>query len=265
MEQKPQSIRVNMTIAHHVTMTIEQMERMFRMRITDIPLSPVYGDPDLYYRHAKGENLFFLGPESNANKAIWVKQQVDMFTALGWRFIVLDMSRFGDMGAAMIVGGSWTNIERNAVQHMQPPVIVRIKKFGDLLNTLDDINLMKSEQGIKHTIVVHLGDMRTLAQDEKDALFSALLKISTYKDGLWLIAEHFQTFPMEYMDLFQTQIVMAQEEPDIALPAWQKRFNLEDCDVTELEQEEAYFLFRGRSEGANNRFLIGNMRQREEL
>ncbi len=223
------------------------------------PMSPVYGEPDLYYRHAKGENMFILGPESNPYKSSWIQRQIRMFSLLGWRFLVIDLSRMGKMGGAHMLGGRWSNIERNAVLNMTPPVIVRAPRLRDLMETLDEINIMKSEHAsMKHVTVVHLGDIRTLDKEEKGALHGSLLKISTYGHGVWLIAEHFQSFPMEYLDMFHTQVVMAQDEPDIELPKWVKKFNLEEVNVAELEEEEAYFLFRGKSEGAQ-RLYVSNL------
>lgn len=212
----------------------------------------------MYYRHAKGENLFVLGPESNHYKAVWVRRQVDMFSSLGWQFLVLDMSTTGQMGSPHLIGERWSNIERHFVLHTRPPVVVRIPRFRDMLEILDDINLMKFENGSQHTIVVHLGNIRTLTNDEKRALYGALLKIAAYNHGLWLLVEHFQTFPMENIDMFHTQVVCAQEEPDIGIPLWTRTFNIEECDVTQLDENEAYCLFRGRSEGAR-RLLIADL------
>jgi len=228
-----------------------------------LPMSPAYGEPDLYYRHAKGENLFVLGPESNPHKSNWVHRQIQMFSNLGWRFLVIDMSTNGEMGTPHMLGGNWSNIERNAVLRMNPPVVVRVPRFRDLLETLDEVNIMKADNpSMKHVTVVHLGNVRTLDKEEKGALYGSLLKLHTYGHGLWLIAEHFQSYPMEYLDMFHTHVVLAQDEPDIELPKWTKQFNLENVDVTGLDEEEAYLLFRGRSEGARCLYIsnISNAR-----
>lgn len=176
---------------------------------------------------------------------------------------MLDMSPDEEMGAAHILGGQWSNIERNAVLRMTPPVIVRVPRFRDLMETLDEVNIMKNDNpSMKHVTVVHLGDIRALDNEEKGALYGSLLKLHMYGHGIWFIAEHFQSFPMEYLDMFETQIVMAQDEPDIEIARWAKQFNVQNVEVTELDEEEAYFLFRGKSEGANRCYIcnISNSR-----
>ena len=224
------------------------------------PMEPLYGgEPDLYYRHAKGENMFILGPEKNLHKSDWIRRQIEMFSGLGWRFLILDMSPSEEMGAAHILGGNWSNIERNAIMRIAPPVIVRVPRFRDLMETLDEVNIMKNDRpSMQHVTVVHLGDIRALDNEEKAALYGSLLKLRLYGHGVWFIAEHFQSFPMEYMDMFDTQVVIAQDEPDIEITKWAKRFNLQNVDMSELDEEEAYFLFRGKSEGANH-FYICNI------
>ncbi|MCF8567443.1 hypothetical protein LLE49_22245 [Alicyclobacillus tolerans] len=232
----------------------------------DFPMTPVYGEPDLYYRHAKGENLFVLGPESNRHKSDWIRRQIQMFSSLGWRFLILDLSPMSEMGAPHMLGGNWSNIERHAVLNMTPPVIIRTPRLRDLLETLDEVNILKLEYpSMNHVTVVHLGNIRALDKEEKGALAGSLLKIQMYDHGVWLVTEHFQSYPMEDLDRFQTHVVLAQDEPDIELPKWTKKFNLGNVDVTELDDEEAYFLFRGKSEGARHLYVcnISNARDWE--
>lgn len=228
-------------------------------------MSPIYGgEPELYYRHAKGENLFMLGPESNPHKYDWIRRQIHMFSSLDWRLLILDMSPLGDMGTPHMLGGNWSNVERGAVSRIAAPVVVHTPRLRDLLETLDEVNIMKNDNpSMKHVTVVNLGSLRAVTKEEKNALYGSLLKLHTYHHGVWLIAEHFQSFPMEYMDMFHTQIVVAQDEPDIELPKWTKKFNLEGVHMDELDEEEAYFLFRGRSEGANHFYICNISNQRD--
>lgn len=223
-------------------------------------IRPIYGDMKLYYRHAEEENLFLLGSESNPHKTDWLNRQIDLFSKLGWKFLVLDMSEVSAMGRPHLLSGRWSNIERNALLNFVPPVIVRAPRFQDLLDTLDEINLIKSENpSAKHITVVYLGNIRALVPDEKDALYEVLLKLSTYHHGIWLAAERFQPFLLDKLDLFHTQIVFADEdEPDIEMQKWTKRYGIEQLDISQLDEEEAYCLFRGKSEG-NGRLYVCNL------
>lgn len=230
----------------------------------NLPITPIHGDAKLYYRHAEGENLIIVGPESSPYKTNWVKDQIDVFTRLGWRFLVIDMSPLSVMGKPHIIGEHWTNIERQSIFNIIPPVVVRVPKFRNLLDTLDEVNLLKSENpSMKHITFVNLGEFRSLAPEEKDALYGSLFKLSTYHHGVWLSTERFQPFPMERLDMFQTQIVLSnEEETDSEMQKWINQF----VEITEsqIDEEEAYCLFNGKSEGAGGRLYICNVANRRD-
>ena len=223
-------------------------------------IRPIYDELKLYYRHAEEENLFLLGPETNSHKADWLKRQINALSGLGWKFLILDMSQRNVMGRTDILGGEWSNIERNAILKFVPPVYIRIPTFRALLDTLDEVNIIKlNYPQTKHITMVYLGETRALAPEEKDALYGALLKLSTYQHGIWLAAERFQAFPLDKLDLFQTQIVFADEDDtDIEFPKWAKQYNLADLNEGELDEEEAYCLLRGKTSGPG-RLLISNL------
>jgi hypothetical protein len=237
-------------------------------RNPNVPLRPIYGEAKLYYRHAEGENLFLVGSEDNRHKVTWFKEQIEMFSRLGWRFVVIDMSEQSTMGYPNMIGERWTSRERDFLLNVTPPVRVRTARFRDLLDTLEEINLIKSTTpSMKHVTVVNLGELRALVQEEKDALYEALLKLSTYHHGVWLSAERFQPFPLERLELFHTQIVFAEEsEQDIEFQKWEKKFRIEHEtheDDVGLSDEEAYCLFRGKSEGAGQVYIC-NLSNRGE-
>ncbi|EPZ47907.1 MULTISPECIES: hypothetical protein [Alicyclobacillus] len=220
------------------------------------PLNPTYGEADVYYRHAKGENLFLVGSEENPYKGPWLRKQIEMFTSLGWKFLVLDMSSTGMMGQPHIIGDGWSQIERNAIQQITSPVIIRTRNLTTLLNALDEIYVLKTEiPALKHVVVVYLGANRALSTDDRTALYEALKRLMDRKHGVWLAAERFQAFPMEHMESFHTQIVLTDDETDIEISKWAKMFHIEDLESVDVDEQEALFLFRGRSEGAQHLYV----------
>lgn len=219
-------------------------------------LNPLHGQADLYYRHAKGENLLLLGPEEHPAKTPWLRQQIDMFTMLGWKFLILDMSIDGAMGQPHILGDRWSSIERNAIRQIAAPVVVRVKSFRNLLDIMDEIDLLKTEtREAKHVVVLYLGALRALGTDDKEAFLGAFSRLHRHGHGVWLSAERFQCFPMDDMKLFETQIILSDDETDIDLNKWAKTFHIEDLESVDLIEDEALCLFRGRSEGANHLYV----------
>ncbi|SFV07012.1 hypothetical protein [Alicyclobacillus macrosporangiidus] len=213
--------------------------------------SPLLQPADLHYRHAKGENLLLIGPQSNPHKIPWVRNTVSMFARLGWKFILLDLSERSDLGPSFLCGGKWSTIEYNAISNLQAPITVRVLTFNRLLETLDEVHVLKETTKFPHVVVVHLGDLRDLTDTEKQALQNSLERIDAYRGGVWIIADRFQPLNMSKLPSFyQTQIVLAGTPADDAWKQWVDRHHIEDADVTALEEDEGYFLFRGRSEGA---------------
>lgn len=231
--------------------------------IKEIPAKESYiplSEPlNLHYRHAQGENLLLVSPSSNAYKIPWVRSQIAMFSKLGWEFILLDLSERSDLGPAMITGGKWSSVEYHALANLHAPVTVRVLTLGRLLETLDEIHVLKETSVFPHVVVVHLGGLRDITDTEQQALQSALERIKAYHDGVWVIAESFQPFWIDKLD-YHTECVLAHTPKDGLWDRWVTKRHLEEVAVDELEDNEGYFLFRGRSEGAD-RLLIAQLKR----
>ncbi|WP_157067112.1 MULTISPECIES: hypothetical protein [Alicyclobacillus] len=221
--------------------------------------SPVMQAIELHYRHAKGENLLLVAPQSNPYKIVWVRKQIEMFARLGWKFVLLDLSEGSDLGPPHLLGGKWSMVELNAMANLRVPITVRVPSLSHLLETLDLIYVFKKTSRFPHVVLVHLGDVRVLTDAEKHALQSALERMR--ENGVWLIADRFQPLQWDRMSSFyDTQIVLAGVPNDDAWNEWVRLNHLSDVDVEDLEEDEGYFLFRGRSEGAR-RLLQASLRE----
>jgi hypothetical protein len=224
--------------------------------------SPLRQAVDLHYRHAKGENLLLVGPKSNPYKIPWVRKQVDMFAGLGWKFVLLDLSEHSDLGPPCLSGGKWSAVELNAIANLRVPITVRVPTLSQLLETLDQIYVLKKTSRFPHVIVVNLGDLRDLTDAEKHALQSTLERI--HEDGVWVIADRFQPLRLNKLrGFYDTQIVLAGVPDDDAWSEWVSLHHLSNVCVGNLEEDEGYFLFLGRSEGAG-RLLQARVREEAE-
>lgn len=216
-----------------------------------------YGSPDLYYRHARGENLLLVGPERNRFKNPWLRRQVDMFDRLGWRFIVVDMTATGEMGPAHLLGEPWSAIERHALVNIRRPVIAA-STFQNLLTTLDQILQMKQQWHLQHGVIIHLGDLRSLSGDERLALKSHVIRFSLMQHGLWLVAEHLQALFMDVINRnFHTQVVLPDTLQDGDMATWRHTMGVDRLQLDLLDEGQACFILRGRSEGARGKLLVG--------
>ncbi|MFD1676056.1 hypothetical protein [Alicyclobacillus fodiniaquatilis] len=213
-------------------------------------------EPDLYYRHAKQENLILVGPEQNTYKNSWLRQQISIFQMLKWRFLILDLS--AEMGQPHLLGEEWTSIERRAIENIRNP-IVRIVSVSRLIDTLDEISMVMEMSKTPFVVLIHMGN-HVLNKDNAKCIEEKIRRLLSYKTGVWLVAPSLETFSLSLTArFFQTHVVLNQFDVDDDLfKSWNKAVKLDPIE-NDLDETEAIFVFNGRSEGAKGQVFVSSI------
>lgn len=219
---------------------------------------PMPAELDFYYRHARKENLLMMGPEINRYKNPWVREQMQLFQKLGWKFAVIDCS--GEMGSAQLLGEKWSVAERRALQNIQNPLI-RVFTVRDLLETMDQVIVTMEQWELPLNVCIHLGDVVWETEEQQSAFITRLRKLLSFRTGLWVVAPSMKTIPLDLAIVhFHTHVVIPGMYRDVEIyDHWiqQLRMGIEETDLNleDIGEKEAIFAFRGRSEGARGKIF----------
>jgi hypothetical protein len=208
---------------------------------------------DLYYRHARHENMLVAGSEHNKNKILWIREHTNMFQSLGWGFISVDLS--GELGPHHLNGDTWSSIEHRALRNITNPVI-RVENAQQMLTVIDQLIELLGQEALSQTILLNFGSNH-LDPTLVGSAIKSIRRLLAHRQGVWLILPQLQALPIEFSTkLFHSHIILDRHGvTNDVLGKWAAhlRVDLSDWNVGDIN---SIFVFNGRSEGAKGQTFV---------
>lgn len=210
---------------------------------------------ELYYRHARCENMLVVGTNTNRSKTLWLYEHVAMFQRLGWNFITVDLS--GELGPYDLTGGTWSDIERRALVRLANPS-VHVQTLEQMVNAIESLSSLIQQSQMSKTVLLHLGPIQPDISF-MTTIVTAIRRLLAYQHGVWVVLPTIQALPMEFTTkLFHAHMILDRiGVKNSVLMEWASIVGVDLSDWT-ISNIQSIFVFNGRSEGAKGQVCVAS-------